>query len=136
MFYNALVQPLVNNGAWSWGDSFITHSHTVLHLWKCAARKIVDAPLDAHDSYFRGQLVQYLSFPHIANAMLDPDYTGPETKLALIRLSFTRDPRNRASFRTANSTAVYNRICSAPCEWVVGAQVKKIRPFKNLCRHL
>ena len=35
----------------------------------------MDAPLDAP---FRGQQVQQLSFPYIANAMLDPVYTGPD----------------------------------------------------------
>ena len=46
-------------------------------------------------------------------------------KLALSRLSFTRDPRKRASFRTANSPAISDRICSAPCKRIARAQVQK-----------
>ena len=38
------------------------------------------------------------------------------------RLSFTRDPRNRASFWTASSIAICNRICTVPFKRV--AQVK------------
>jgi len=47
MFYNALVQPVMDYGACVWGDSFISHSNTLLHLQKHAARIIMDVPWDA-----------------------------------------------------------------------------------------
>ena len=46
-FYNALVQPLMDYGACVWGDSFVTHSNTMLRLQKRAARIIKDVSWDA-----------------------------------------------------------------------------------------
>ena len=43
-----------------------------------------------------------------------------------IRLSFTR---NQASFETANSSAIWNRICTVPCKRVRGCTGKKFVPF-------
>ena len=40
----------------SWGDSFITHSNTMLHLQKRAARTIMDAPWDAPSTALLSEL--------------------------------------------------------------------------------
>ena len=47
MFYNVLVQPVMDYPAWVWGNSFISHSNTMLPLQKRAVRIIMDAPWDA-----------------------------------------------------------------------------------------
>ena len=47
MFYNTLVQAVLDYAACVWGDSFIGHSNTMLRLQKRAARIIMDAPWDA-----------------------------------------------------------------------------------------
>ena len=47
MFYDALVQPVMDYYAWVWGDSFFSHSNTMLPLQKRAVRIIMDAPWDA-----------------------------------------------------------------------------------------
>ena len=57
----------------------------------------------------------------------DPVFIGPDKflngeKLARTHLSFTLDPRNLASFRTVNITAICNRICTVTCKRV--ARVK------------
>ena len=44
MFYNALVQPVMDYGVCIWGYSFISHSNTLLRLQKRAVR---DAPFTA-----------------------------------------------------------------------------------------
>ena len=59
--------------------------------------------------------------------LLDPVYTISGKflngqKLTRIHLSLTRDPRNLASFWTANSTVICYRICGVPYKLV--AQVK------------
>ena len=41
MFYNALVQLVMDYGASVWGDSFFGHSNTMLRLQTRAARIII-----------------------------------------------------------------------------------------------
>ena len=45
-FYSTIVQPVMDYGACVWGDSFVTHSNTMLRLQKRATRIIKDAPWD------------------------------------------------------------------------------------------
>ena len=56
MFYNALVQPVMDYCAWVWGDSFISHSNTMLPLQKRAVRIIMDAPWDAPSTALLSEL--------------------------------------------------------------------------------
>ena len=65
---------------------------------------------------------------------LDPVFTGLDKflkgqKLARIHLSFTREPRNRASFWTANSTASCKRICTVPCKRVEQVSNSSVQKF-------
>ena len=66
--------------------------------------------------------------------LLDPVYTGSDKflngqKLARIHLSLTRDPRNRASFWTANGTVIYYRICEVQCKLVAQVKNSSIQKF-------
>lgn len=47
MFYNVLVQAVLDYAACVWGYSFIGHSDTMLRIQKHATRIIMDAPWDA-----------------------------------------------------------------------------------------
>ena len=66
--------------------------------------------------------------------LLDPVYTGSDKflngqKLARIHLSLTRDPRNRASFWTANGTVICYRICEVQCKLVAQVKSSSIQKF-------
>ena len=56
MFYNALVQPVMDYSAWVWGDSFISHSNTMLPLQKRAVRILMDASWDAPSTALLSEL--------------------------------------------------------------------------------
>ena len=56
MFYNALVQPVMDYCSWVWGDSFISHSNTMLPLQKNAARIMMGAPWDAPSTVLLSEL--------------------------------------------------------------------------------
>ena len=56
MFYNALVQPVMDYSAWVWDDSFINHSNTMLPLQKRAVRILMDAPWDAPSTALLSEL--------------------------------------------------------------------------------
>ena len=56
MFYNALMQPVMDYCPLVWGYSFISHSNAMLPLQKRAARIIMDAPLDAPCSAFLSEI--------------------------------------------------------------------------------
>ena len=51
-------------------------------------------------------------------------------KLARIRLSFTRNPRNSENCLTANSAAICNKICTVPCKRL--AQCKRLLTMNQL----
>ena len=64
----------------------------------------------------------------------DPVFIGPDKflngeKLARTHLSFTRDPRNLASFRTVNITAICNRICTVACKRVARVKNSTVQKF-------
>ena len=58
-----------------------------------------------------------------------PDKFLNGQELARIRLLFTRDPRNRASFWTANSTAICNRNCTVLCKRVALIKKSSVQKF-------
>ena len=64
----------------------------------------------------------------------DPVFIGPDKflngeNLARTHLSFTRDPRNLASFRTVNITAICNRICTVACKRVARVKNSTVQKF-------
>ena len=56
MFYKALVQPVMDYCAWVWGDSFISHSNTMLTLRRRAARIRMAAPGNAPSTALLSEL--------------------------------------------------------------------------------
>ena len=60
---------------------------------------------------------------------LGPDKFLNRETLARTHLSFTRDPRNLASFRTVNITAVCNRICTVACKRVARVKNSTVQKF-------
>ena len=59
LYYNSLASICAKQTVTpcqSWGDSFITHSNTMLHLQKRAARTIMDAPWDAPSTALLSEL--------------------------------------------------------------------------------
>lgn len=64
----------------------------------------------------------------------DPVFIGPYKflngeKLAGTHLSITRDPRNLASFRMVNITAICNRICTVTCKRVARVKNSTVQKF-------
>ena len=60
---------------------------------------------------------------------LGPDKFLNRETLARTHLSFTRDPRNLASFRTVNIIAICNRICTVACKWVARVKNSTVQKF-------